>query len=114
MKYAIIETGGKQYRVSEGKEILVEKLDGDAGHPVTFAAVLFFTEAGKYEIGQPFLGNVNVRGKILDQLKGEKLRIATYKAKSRYRRVKGHRQRLTRVLIEAITRKAKTVTSTQS
>ena len=80
MKYAIIKAGGLQYQVCEGQEI-----DDD-----------------KVLVGQPVVKDAKVKGKVIDQILGDKIRIATYKAKSRYRKVKGHRDQLTRVLIEKI------------
>lgn len=105
MKYAIIQTGAKQYKVKEGEELLIEKLQGKEGDTLTFSEVLLMVDNGTSRIGQPTLTNVVVKGKILAQIKSEKIRVATYKAKSRYRRVKGHRQQLTKIQIEKISEK---------
>ncbi len=102
MKYAIIKTGGKQYRVSEGDEIEIEKIDTPEGKVVTFAEVLLLVDNKKIKIGQPQAKGARVKAKVLSHFKGQKIRVATYKAKSRYRRVKGHRQQLTRVKILSI------------
>lgn len=99
MKYAVIRTGGKQYKVVEGEEILVEKLPGEKGDSVVFDQVLLLVDDKKIDIGQPLVEKAGVKAKVLEQAKGEKIRVVKFKAKSRYRRVKGHRQRLTKVKI---------------
>jgi large subunit ribosomal protein L21 len=107
MKYTIIEAGSKQYKIKEGDEILVEKIEGKEGDKVKFDKVLILVDGEKRHIGQPYVSSVLVEGKILSQIKGDKIRIATYKAKSRYRKVKGHRQRFTKIKIEKISEKRK-------
>ena len=102
MKYAVIKTGGKQYRVSEGDEIEIEKIVTPEGKTHTFNEVLLLVDEKKLKIGQPQAAGVKVKTKVLSHFKGKKIRVATYKAKSRYRRVKGHRQQLTRVKILSI------------
>jgi len=102
MKYAVIRTGSKQYKVEEQSSIAVEKLAGKPGDRVNFDDVLLLVDNGKVRIGQPKLVDIAVKGKIISQEKGDKIRVATYKAKSRYRRVIGHRQYLTQVRIESI------------
>jgi len=99
MKYAVVKTGGKQYRVSEGEELEVEKLEGKKGDKLDLAEVLLMVDGEKVEIGTPCVGGVSVLAEIVEQKKGEKIRVAKFKAKSRYRRVQGHRQLLTRVKI---------------
>lgn len=100
MKYAIIRTGGKQYQVKGGEELLVEKIE--AAKTVVFDEVLLLVEDKEVKIGQPRVEGAKVKAKIIEQIKGEKIRVAKFRAKSRYRRVKGHRQRLTKVKIEKI------------
>lgn len=100
--YAIIETGGKQYRVEEGSILDVELLDGEVGTDVDFAHVLALKKDDKLQVGQPYLTDVKVRGKVLDHGKGKKVVVFKYKAKKNYRRKQGHRQPYTRVLIEQI------------
>jgi large subunit ribosomal protein L21 len=100
--YAIIETGGKQYRVSVGDTLSVEKLPLDAGSDVTFDRVLMLGGNGSTQVGTPVVAGASVQGHIQDQYRGEKLIIFKYKAKKRYRRRTGHRQSLTRVAITAI------------
>ncbi|HAA37967.1 MAG TPA: 50S ribosomal protein L21 [Firmicutes bacterium] len=100
--YAIIETGGKQYRVEEGSIIDVERLEGEAGAEVDFEHVLALKKDDKLQVGQPYLTDVKVRGKVLEHGKGKKIVVFKYKAKKNYRRKQGHRQPYTRVLIEQI------------
>lgn len=100
--YAIIETGGKQYRVSEGDELLVEKLDKGEGESVTFDRVLAVVKKGELVVGQPLVSGAKVTAKVVEQGKGKKLLVFKYKAKSNYRRRQGHRQPYTKVLIEKI------------
>lgn len=102
MRYAVIKTGGKQYKVSEGEALLIEKIDGKEGEAVVFDEVLLLADEKKVKIGQPLVKGAKVKGTILSQVKGEKIRVAKFKSKSRYRRVKGHRQQLTKVQITKI------------
>jgi large subunit ribosomal protein L21 len=102
MKYAIIESGGKQYKAAEGDILEVDKIDIEAGKTHKFDKVLLFTSDGVCQIGKPLLSDISVSGKVLEQFKGDKIRVAKFKAKSRYRRVQGHRQLLTRIQIEKI------------
>ncbi|MBV9013281.1 MAG: 50S ribosomal protein L21 [Pseudonocardiales bacterium] len=99
--YAIVKTGGKQYKVTVGDVVEVEKLDGDPGTEVSLAAVLLVngptvtTEAAA-------LRAVSVRGRVVAQVKGPKIRIHKFKNKTGYHKRQGHRQRLTRVEVIAI------------
>ncbi len=102
MKYAVIKTGGKQYKVSEGDIIEIEKLPIAPSNTVTFSDVLLYAENGKATFGQPTVEGISVVGKVIDHIKGEKIRVSTFKSKVRYRRVKGHRQELSKIKIEAI------------
>ena len=99
--YAIIKTGGKQYCVEEGKVITIEKLDVEAGAEVAFDEDLLVS-GDSVKIGQPTVAGAKVTGKVLEQGKGDKIRIFKYKAKSNYRRRQGHRQPFTKVQIEKI------------
>ena len=101
MNWAIIKTGGKQYKVSEGDIINVEKLGIEEDKPVSFDKVLA-VGGEKTEVGTPLLEKSKVTGKILSNFRGEKLRIVKFKSKSRYSRTTGHRQSLTKVQIEKI------------
>lgn len=99
--YAIVKTGGKQYRVEEGKKISIEKLDAEVGAEVSFDQVLLVS-GDDLKVGQPFVAGAKVSGKVLEQGKERKIHIFKYKAKSNYRRRQGHRQPFTKVLIEKI------------
>jgi large subunit ribosomal protein L21 len=107
MKYAVIKTGGKQYKVSEGDVLEVERLPLEAEKTLTFPDVLLYTADGVVKFGQPVVEGVTVEGKILANIRGEKIRVSKYKAKVRYRRVHGHRQELSQVRIESIFEGAK-------
>lgn len=100
--YAIIETGGKQYRVSVGDVLSVEKLDQEAGTDITFDRVLLVGGDGSTRVGTPTVAGATVVAAVQDQYRGEKLVIFKYKPKKRYRRRTGHRQSLTRLAITAI------------
>ncbi len=102
MKYVIVESGGKQYKASEGDVLEVERLKAQPGEGYTFKKVLLYTADGVCRIGQPQLSGITVTGKIIDHFRGEKIRVAKFKAKAKYRRVNGHRQSLTRVKVEQI------------
>jgi large subunit ribosomal protein L21 len=102
MNYAVIKTGGKQYKVAEGDVITVERLAAQPNENVTFSEVLLHTVDGKTTFGQPTISGFSVTGKVLAHVRGEKLRIAKYKAKVRYRRVTGHRQELSQIQIDVI------------
>lgn len=98
--YAIIKTGGKQYRVAEGDVITVEKLAAEANDSVTFDEVLTVVNDGDVKVGTPKVEGAKVTGTVLEQGKAKKILVFKYKAKSNYRRRQGHRQRFTKVRIE--------------
>lgn len=100
--YAIIETGGKQYRVEEGSIVNIELLPNEVGGDVGFDRVLAVKKDNRLEVGQPYLNDVLVRGKVLQHGKGKKIIVFKFKAKKNYRRKQGHRQPFTQVLIEKI------------
>ncbi len=100
-KYAVIRTGGKQYKVSEGQQIKIEKLDVEAGKLVEFDEVLLTVDEGKIAIGADTLP-VKVTATVVDQTKGKKITVFKYKAKTGYHNKNGHRQNLTVVRIEKI------------
>ena len=100
-KYAIISLSGKQYRVQEGDEFIVDKLDAQEGDKVK-CDVLMIQDGDKTLIGTPILEKNSAEVEVLAQQKGKKLRVAKYKAKSRYRRVYGHRQHQSVVKVSAI------------
>ena len=100
--YAIIETGGKQYRVTEGAVLTVEKLDAAQGDAVEFARVLTVVKDGDVVIGRQLVSGAKVTGKVVEHGKGKKILVFKYKAKSNYRKRQGHRQPFTKVVIEKI------------
>jgi large subunit ribosomal protein L21 len=100
--YAVVNTGGKQYKVQQGEILRVEKIPGDIGSPVTFDRVLMFSDGENVSIGQPVLENVAVKGHIVEQGKAKKIIVFKYKRRKRYRRKKGHRQEFTAVQIDNI------------
>ena len=97
--YAIMSTGGKQYKVSEGQTIRVEKLPGEVGAPITFDRVLLLSDGETVKVGQPMLSDVTVTGHIVEQGKAKKISVIKFKSKVRYRRNVGHRQPFTKVEI---------------
>lgn len=102
MSFAVIQTGGKQYLVSEGDKIQVEKLEGEAGSKITFNQVLATISDQDYTLGKPTLDGAKVEGTILKQGRGKKIHVLKYKPKSKYRRKIGHRQSFTEVEITKI------------
>ena len=101
MKIAVIETGGKQYLVSEGQKIQIEKLEGTAGGKLSFDKVLLLADCDKVEIGKPYLSK-KVGGEIVEQKRLPKVITYKYHSKTRYRNKKGHRQPVTWVKILAV------------
>jgi large subunit ribosomal protein L21 len=99
MSFAVIETGGKQYRVSPGSIIGIEKLENEVGDKISFEKVLMYQVAESPVVGAPFIAGVTVEAEIVGQMKGDKIRVFTYKPKKRQRRTLGHRQLITRVKI---------------
>ena len=102
--YAVIQTGGKQYRVEPGKTVLVEKLEGDAGAQVTFDQVLLVSsgDGANVTVGKPIVAGAQVTGEIVEQTRGEKLVVFKLRHRKNYVRRNGHRQDLTVVKIAAI------------
>lgn len=101
MMYAIIVTGGKQYRVEEGQEIFIEKLDANEGETVTFDSVLM-VGGEKTVVGTPVVEGASVTAKVQKHGKQKKIIVFKYKPKKKYRKKQGHRQPYTKVLIEKI------------
>ncbi len=102
MLHAIIETGGKQYRVGEGDIVFIEKLPAEAGEEVTFDKVLAVIGDGNNAIGTPVVEGAKVTAKVVKNGKGKKIHIFKYKPKKGYRRRQGHRQPYTQVQIESV------------
>ena len=100
--YAIIKTGGKQYRVEPGQVVHVERLDGEVGSSVTLGDVLFVAGEGEPRVGSPLLSGVSVVGTVVAQDRAAKVRVFKYKKRKHYRRTRGHRQSFTAVRIDAV------------
>ena len=100
--YAVIKTGGKQYRVQQGDVIFVEKLNAQADEAVTFEEVLLVGDGEQSKIGAPVVAGAKVEGKVLAQVKAKKVVVYKYKAKKNERKKQGHRQPYTKVEITAI------------
>jgi len=100
--YAVIKSGGKQHRVTEGEVITLEKISAEEGSVIEFPEVLAVNKEGKLEVGAPLLEGAKVTAKILDHIKAPKVTIIKMKRRQDYRRKQGHRQNLTKVLIESI------------
>ena len=102
MEYAVIRVGGKQYKVAPGAIIEVDRSTVEPNGQVVIDDVLMFVSDGKIKIGNPRIADVKIKAKVLEHKKGEKIRVAKFKAKVRYRRVMGFRPLLTRLQIESI------------
>ena len=100
--YAVIRSGGKQYRVSPGQRIRLERLDGDAGDTISFDDVLLVSGGGEVAVGTPTVEAASVSGEIVEQGRGRKINVFKYKSKTRYRRLRGHRQLHTSVLVNEV------------
>ena len=100
--YAVISSGGKQFRVQEGETLRVEKISGEVGAPVCFDKVLLFSDGETCSIGKPYLDHAKVEGHITDQQRTKKIIVFKYKRRKRYRRKQGHRQPYTAVQIDNI------------
>ena len=99
--YAVIETGGKQYKVSEDQVVFIEKLEAEAGDTVTFDVVAVGSDDG-IKVGTPYVDGAKVSAEVLKNCKGKKNRVATYKPKKGEKRTLGHRQPYTKVQIKSI------------
>ena len=100
--YAIIRTGGKQYRVEPGDVVRLERLAGEVGSAVTIEDVLFVGGDGQARVGSPRLDSVSVVGTVVEQDRDAKIRVFKYKKRKHYRRTRGHRQSFTAVRIDAV------------
>jgi large subunit ribosomal protein L21 len=100
--YAVVETGGKQYRVQEGDTLFVEKIAGNEGDNIKFDKVLFVSNGGDVKVGTPFIEDMTVDASIVEHGKGKKIIVYKFKAKKDYRKKQGHRQPYTKVKIEKI------------
>ena len=104
--YAIIESCGKQYKVTEGDVVFFEKLDAEEGKKVTFENVVLVSNDGKVQVGNPYVKGVKVEGKVVSHGRGKKILVFKYKAKKNERKTRGHRQDYTKVEITSIKVKA--------
>lgn len=102
MNFAVIKASGKQYKVSPGLVLEIDKIEGEKGSDVTFEEVLLTSDDKNISIGTPTLKGAAVKAKIIDQIKGDKVRVAKFKSKVRYRRVTGFRAQLTKIEITDI------------
>ena len=103
--FAVLKTGGKQYKVAQGDVIQVEKLEGNVGDKVTLDQVLMVGEEDKVDVGAPILDGSTVTCEILDQTKGPKILVFKKKRRKKYRRTNGHRQLITYLKITDISKK---------
>ncbi|MBM3257392.1 MAG: 50S ribosomal protein L21 [Candidatus Liptonbacteria bacterium] len=101
-KFAVIETGGKQYKVSAGEKLKVEKLNAEAGASVTFDKVLLTADGEAVQIGAPYVSGASVEGKVVRQARDKKKIVFKYHSKTRQKKKKGHRQSFTEVEITKI------------
>ncbi|KAF0172546.1 MAG: 50S ribosomal protein L21 [Hyphomonadaceae bacterium] len=101
--FAVIKTGGKQYRVAKDDVIVVEKLEGDAGKALSFGDVLLVADGGKVSVGAPTVAGAKVTGELVEQRRGDKVIVFKKRRRSTYRRKQGHRQSETVVRITGIT-----------
>jgi large subunit ribosomal protein L21 len=99
MEYVVIKTGGKQYKVSKDSVLEVERLNFKSGEKFSLEEVLLHVKDGNVKLGKPKVSGVTVKAEVLEHFKGDKLRIAKFKAKAKYRRVTGHRQYLSKIKI---------------
>ncbi len=106
--YAVIETCGKQYKVSEGDVVFVEKLNVNEGDKVTFDKVLLISDGEKVKIGTPTVKNAKVEATVVGHGKAKKVLVYKYKAKKNERKTQGHRQPFTKIKIEKISQRAST------
>ena len=100
--YAIVATGGKQYRVERGQRLEVERLEAEPGSQIDLSDVLLVADGEQVTVGQPTVPGARVVAEVLDEHKGKKIIVFKYKAKVRYRRKTGHRQKLSRLLVRDI------------
>jgi len=100
--YAVIKTGGKQYRVTEGEVLKVEKIEGTKGDTISFDSILMIADIDKFRVGTPHVDNAKVTGEIVTEIRGPKITVFKKKRRKGYRKKTGHRQTLTVVKIKEI------------
>ena len=102
--YAVIKTGGKQYRVKEGDVLKLEQLSGDVGQEISFSEVLMVADGDQFTCGTPLLSNAVVKAEVLEHGRHKKIRIIKFRRRKHYMRRMGHRQNYTQVKITAISK----------
>ncbi len=102
MEYAVFRTGGKQYKVKKGDTIELDRLDAQPNKEISFREVLLYVSNGESKIGTPLVKGAYIKAKMVENLKGDKIRVAKFKAKARYRRVRGFRHSLSKIFIDSI------------
>lgn len=100
--FAVIKTGGKQYRVAKDDVIVVEKLEAEAGKSVSFGDVLMLADGSNISVGAPLVKGASVTGEVVEQRKGEKVKVFKKRRRNTYRRKRGHRQNETVIRITAV------------
>jgi len=100
--YAVVFSGGKQYKLQEGETVRVEKIPGKKGSSISFEKVLLYSDGRKVTVGRPFLDDIAVKAHIVEQGKAKKIIVFKYKRRKRYRRKQGHRQPFTAIQIDNI------------
>jgi large subunit ribosomal protein L21 len=100
--YAVIATGGKQYKVTEGQVIKFESIEADAGHEIEFDQILMLADGENITVGAPFLKNVKVKGEIIDHGRHDKIHIIKFRRRKHHMKRMGHRQNYTQVKITGI------------
>ncbi len=100
--YAVVKSGGKEYRVSKGDIFRVEKMGGEVGDQVAIKEVLLVSQEGQVQVGNPYLTNAVVTGEIIQEIKGRKVQTFKMKKRKNYRRFKGHRQTYTYLKVNDI------------
>ncbi len=102
MEYAVVKTGGKQYKVSQGSILEIDRLNSQKGNEIILDNVLLWVCDGQIKVGKPNLSGIKIKAKVVDHIKGEKIKVAKFKAKARYRRMMGFRPHITRLEIKSI------------
>lgn len=102
MKYAIVESGGKQYRATEGVTIEVDRMELEVGQPVNLDSVLLVVDGDNVSVGAPLVAGARVNTTVAEHVKGPKIVVFRYRPKKRYRVKTGHRQQYTRLLVTSI------------
>lgn len=107
MQYAVVESCGKQFKVNVGQELLIDRQKVAVGKPFAFDRVLLIRDGGEIILGTPYVNNAQVLGKVISELKGDKVTTSKFKAKVNYRRKIGFRHSYSKILIESISLKGK-------